>query len=101
MRVRVEWEPYAWSQFQNLPPPLQHAARAIAAALSENPYAGWFTRTSVRKGRTVYIRSYAGTEVVAEYYRGGLFRKTITVSIVSVRPMDWSSQEEYEECTRP
>lgn len=100
MSVRIIWDDAALEQLHRLPPALQAATQTVVQNLRENPFAGWYSHPGTLDGRPVHIHVYAGAEVVVEYHRGGLFRRTIVVTIVSVSPMDWSGQDENDDFMR-
>jgi mRNA-degrading endonuclease RelE of RelBE toxin-antitoxin system len=102
MRVDVKWSKRASQELRDLPPALQQEARDLARNLLSNPYIGEYTHTvHLSDGSQAYVHTYAGLRVIVEFYRRGLFRRTIVIVIHSVRPMDWPSQTDYEDRTRP
>lgn len=98
MRVNVEWEYAAWAQFEQLPPALKQAVREIEASFVQNPYGSKrYSYTITRDGRTTYVHTRAGAEVLVDYYRGGFFGRRLTVMIVGVAPYHQPTLDELEE----
>jgi len=101
MRVSIKWDNAAWAQFEQLPAHAQQAVREIAASFAQNPYGTKHAAYTIsRGGRTVWVHTRAGTEVLVDYFRGGLFGRKITVTIVGVAAFRRPTMDEIEEQER-
>lgn len=98
MHVETTWRKRAIEHFNALSPALQDAALTLEQNLIANPYIGKYSHPiRLKDGTQAYVHVYAGLTVVVEFYRRGLFRKTVVIVIHDVYPMDWPGLEEYEE----
>jgi hypothetical protein len=101
MARNVIWKPQAVQQLHAFSSERQARAHAIVDAITQNPNAGWHSGMTTHDGRPVQLRTFPGYTVEVEFYRWGWFRRNLTIYIHAVRPMDWPSQTDYEERTKP
>jgi hypothetical protein len=69
----------------------------LGRQIGDNPDSGYPNGTTVYEGRTVLLKSFPGLTLEVEFFRHGWFRRSLTVYIWGVRPMDWAGTDEYEE----